>query len=247
MQTIYIALLAAPVGFFGSLLGVGGGTFLVPAMVLGLDVDPLSAMPISLTCTLMTALSGIINSPLNPGLIKRCLIFQPAALLGVGIFAPLTHVLEIRYLLIGFSIFMLAIVLVAQLKKANFSFADRGKNTFFLALATFIAGGCSGLFGVGGGIILIPLLRIFTNIPTKEAIHYSLFTIMSSSIIGIVIHSYFQEIPWGSGVAVALVSIPAGMLGAQARNRISEDAINKVFVVFAVAVAVATLFKALSY
>lgn len=247
MQTIYIALLATPVGFLGSLLGVGGGTFLVPMMVLGLDVDPLSAIPISLTCTLMTALSGIINSPPNQNLIKKCLIFQPAGLLGVAIFAPLTHALETRYLLIGFSVFILAIVLVAQFKKANFQFVAQGTNHFFLALATFVAGGCSGLFGVGGGIILIPLLRIFTNTSTKEAIQYSLFTIMSSSIVGIVIHSYFQEVLWGSGAVAALASIPAGMLGAQARNRISEDVINKIFVVFAVAMAAAILLKALSY
>ncbi len=249
MTALSIAILSSIMGFLGAMVGVGGGTFLVPSMVFALDVSPIEAMPISLICALATAISGSILSPISSSVAKRALLFMPIAMLGVFLFTPLAFLLDSQKMLFSFSFFLFVIIFIFLfVEKKTLKPADIGvnKETICGCLTVFFSGVCAGLFGVGGGIIMVPLLSSFSSIPTKESMQISLLIMISTSILGLVLHESIGHVPWSLGLAAMMGAIPAGMLGGKIRVQISEKNLNKLFIVLALVMAAMNLIKGFS-
>lgn len=246
-MALIICSLAFVVGFLGSLLGVGGGIFLVPAMVVGLDMKPHIAMPISLMCALATAISGTSIASCDEKIIKRALIFEPAAIVGALIFSPLAYLASGKQIMLLFAVFIAS--LAASSWRSNIhtqpllEISERRKN-FFGACVAFSSGASAGLFGIGGGVLLVPLLRLFSRIPVKEAMQISLFIMISTSAITLIVYSSLIEIPWKMGLAAVLGAIPAGKMGSFWRKKISDQKLSNLFVVFSLFVSMALLVKA---
>lgn len=100
------------------------------------------------------------------------------------------------------------------------------------------AGFLGALFGIGGGIILIPSLTLFLQVPIKQAIGASLLSFMASScaVVAKKIENNLIHIP----VATCIESITLlfGMLGASLALYIAPDALMKIFSIMAIAVAI---------
>lgn len=71
-----------------------------------------------------------------------------------------------------------------------------GKKTFGLILAGFAAGAINGLFGGGGGIILIPLLSLLANIEDTDIFQSSVAIILPICLVSLVSGAFTSDIPW---------------------------------------------------
>ena len=95
-----------------------------------------------------------------------------------------------------------------------------------LALIGLVAGVFSTLFGVGGGIIVVPLLVGLAAFPTHTAAATSLCAILLSATAGVVLYAARGEVrPWYA----ALVGIPAvagALLGTHLQQRVSGSALT---------------------
>src|SRR4029079_18920413 len=105
-------------------------------------------------------------------------------------------------------------------------------------LAIGIGGGVlSGLLGVEGGIVMVPLLVLWAGYAQREAHAISLGAIIPISVAGIATYGVAGEVRWWYALGLAAGSIVGARIGAGILARIGERLLKVVFGVFLVAVA----------
>jgi len=77
------------------------------------------------------------------------------------------------------------------------------------------AGFVSGLLGVGGGIIIVPLLSGILRMPLKRALGTSLLAIVALVIPGTIVHAALGHIDWAIFAALTLGAVPGARIGAR--------------------------------
>ncbi len=107
-----------------------------------------------------------------------------------------------------------------------------------LALIGIVGGILSGLLGVGGGVVMVPLLVVWAGYRQREAHALSLGAIIPISLAGIVAYGAAGKVRIVDAVALAAGAVVGARLGAGLLARIEERPLKGLFGVFLVAVSV---------
>lgn len=188
-----VVLAGSVAGCLGSLLGIGGGVFLVPFLNIGLGLDFKVAMAISLMTVIAT------SSVVSAGTAGRQLInlrlgmlLEIASSIG-GLLAGITvQRLTSRTLGLWFAIVTatIAVIMMSRRERRNVLDASvepgtlggrfydeetqrevsyRVKRMPLAMLASLTAGAVSGSLGIGGGILKVPVLNAWCGVPMRAA------------------------------------------------------------------------------
>ncbi len=103
-----------------------------------------------------------------------------------------------------------------------------------------ISGFFSGLFGIGGGLIIVPALVVLLKLDHKRAVATSLLAIMPAVTVSLIAYAVQGSVLWGVGVLLAVGAVAGAQLGAWLLRRISRRLAQWIFVGF-VAVMVVQL------
>lgn len=106
-----------------------------------------------------------------------------------------------------------------------------------LAAIATAAGAFSGLFGVGGGTIIVPLLVIWLGYGQKEATGTSLAAIIVIGVLAAGTHAAYGNVDLAKGVLIAVPAVAGVVAGTALQQRISEKAVAGAFVVLLLASA----------
>lgn len=196
MSTLMLLLVVAAgvvAGLMGSLLGLGGGVFLVPFLNAGLGLEFHHASAISLMTVIATS-SAVSSGSAGRHIInvRLGMLLEIASTLG-GLLAGLTvarlseHTLDIAFAVVTASI---AAMMLTRLDKRNILPADTdpgrlggryyeeesGREVVYRIKrlpvgmsAALAAGAISGGFGIGGGILKVPVLNAWCGVPMRAA------------------------------------------------------------------------------
>jgi uncharacterized membrane protein YfcA len=107
-----------------------------------------------------------------------------------------------------------------------------------LVVIGVVGGVLSGLLGVGGGIVMVPLLVLWAHYGQRDAHAASLGAIIPISIAGIATYGIAGEVRVGPAIALAAGSIFGAQIGTGLLARLDERVLKTVFGVFLLAVAV---------
>jgi uncharacterized protein len=113
-----------------------------------------------------------------------------------------------------------------------------------LVLIGLVAGLFSALFGVGGGVVIVPLLLLVHRYPQRAAMATSLVAIVFTAVVGAVTYAIHGDVKPG---AAALVGIPAAfgaVFGARIQQRVPVRWLSVAFAAVLVGVAVDLLVTA---
>ena len=109
-------------------------------------------------------------------------------------------------------------------------FTDNEGNTFvygypiwFAIILTFGIGFASGLFGIGGGSMLVPAMIILFLFPPHVAVATSMFMVFLSSLVNSASHIYLGHVPWLYTIPVIPGAYIGAKLGAALNKRIKSD------------------------
>ena len=105
-----------------------------------------------------------------------------------------------------------------------------------------LAGVAGGLFGVGGGVLLVPILTGRFRLTQHQAHGTSLAVIGLTALAGLVVYGAHANVAWGTAVVVGLGSLVTARYGARWANRISSFALRRAFAALLVVVALRLLF-----
>ena len=91
---------------------------------------------------------------------------------------------------------------------------------FKTAVAGFCAGAINGLFGAGGGMVLVPLLTLMTDIEDDEIFPASVSIILPICVISLTIGAFSREIPIAAALPYLLGGIGGGILAGRIAGKI---------------------------
>ena len=107
------------------------------------------------------------------------------------------------------------------------------------------AGGVlSGLLGVGGGIVMVPLLVLWAAYGQRDAHALSLGAIIPISLASVITYGAAGKVHYGEAIALAVGAVAGARIGAGALARIGERQLKLLFGVFLAAVGVLMLVRA---
>jgi uncharacterized membrane protein YfcA len=122
-------------------------------------------------------------------------------------------------------------------------------NYFIAALIGLVSGITSGLFGVGGGIIMVPAMLFFLSPPVrdiKQAVGTSLVVIIPTALMGAWKHFHkdpaISNVNWPVVLALAPTAIVGGYIGAWLTKIISAGDLKRAFGGFIILVGIRLLF-----
>jgi uncharacterized membrane protein YfcA len=101
-----------------------------------------------------------------------------------------------------------------------------------------VAGFFSALFGVGGGILVVPMLILLAGFGAREATGTSLAVIGMTALFGVIAFAALGEIEWGHAAMVGLPALAGTFVGTSVQQRVSSRVLVNLFAAFLVAVAV---------
>jgi uncharacterized protein len=259
------------VGLSLGLTGGGGAIFAVPLLVFLLGVAPREAVGVSLAAVGATALVGFFQRLRHRQVeLGTGLLFALAGMLGAPLGAWAAGQIPEALLLLLFAALMLVvagrmwakalpvgpIVECAQHNPHSGPACRRDSGgrllltsrcAILLALLGFGAGVLSGLFGVGGGFVIVPALVLFSGMEMPRAVGTSLLVIALVSAVGVV----SQQVA-GSTLPLALTGwflaggIAGLSLGTWMGRRIGGPALQRTFAAAMVAVAAFVIVRSLA-
>lgn len=101
--------------------------------------------------------------------------------------------------------------------------------TVKIIAAGVVGGLLSGLFGVGGGIVMVPLFVFWLGLDQKRAITTSLVAIIPIAVFGAAGYAFGDAVAWAVGLAIGVGSIAGGQIGVRLLPRIPVPALQIAF------------------
>jgi len=207
-------ILGLVAGLVSASLGIGAGTVIVPALVILMHYDIKKAIGTSLATIAPTALAGALAhyfiNHVNIDLIM--VVFMAAgSIIGAKVGAFIASRIHGKALKILFA----ALLLFVGLKMAgvlNIPTEPVANISAYpvLTVLGFVAGLASALFGIGGGVVIVPVLNLFFGMPIHAAIPASLAVIFPTALAGTLFHKRFNNID----LSAIKFMVPASLAGA---------------------------------
>ena len=261
---ITLAVIMFIIAVVFSLLGQGGGVLYTPVQVFaGVDFHVAATtslfliMVMSLSSTLVFRKGGKVDVPL--------VILLESVTAAGGLAGGLSSAkFSASSLSIGFAAFVVfaAIFMIAPIsterpprcKKKSLVHWERhvGDNTYCVNLAvalpaSFVAGLASGLLGVGGGLLKVPLMVLLLGIPMDVAVGSSAMMIgitAAGGFAGHVVHGHWD---WRLSLVLAVAVFIGARVGAGFSLKINKKTLKRVFGWFLIIIAALMVIKALGY
>lgn len=245
--TLLPAVFGSLVGLSLGLTGGGGSILAVPLLIYGLGVSPREAVIISLAAVGTTALVGVIVR-MRAGEVEvpTGLLFSAGGVLGAPLGTWLGSRLPENLLLVLFAGLMVFVAVrmwrksgggpPPELHVGSCRRNHEGKLALGRACVAKLAligvgtGIFSGLFGVGGGFVIVPALVFFTGMPIRQAVATSLLVIAlvgASGVLSVLISG--RQLPLGLTAWFVMGGVAGLFAGARLSRRMPAVWLQKGF------------------
>ena len=237
----FLAIIAS---IMGSMVGIGGGIVISPFLSY-LNYTPSQISSTSLMGVLSTSISSSISyykKKLISNKIGIIISFSsiPGAFIGVFIsklFSLSEFKLYFAFILIATSLYLILKSRINNYKLSNVVDIDFDRNwyniqpvkLFLLVIFCLIAGILSSSFGIGGGIIFVPILIILLGFNMKQAAATSQFALFFTSLSGLLLYSYYGYPNYPMGFSLSIGSLIGGTIGSKLSSKISSNSLKIIF------------------
>jgi len=250
LQILSLVLAGLFAGVLAGLLGIGGGTVMVP-ILLALGYDPIQAVASSSLAIIVTSSSGSWQNWRMGYLdFKKVLFMGLPAIVTVQFGVIVASNLPDRLLLLAFAALLaLNIYLVSVRKQLAQRDSDVTTATMNPNLARIltgsIAGFMAGLLGIGGGVIMVPLQMALLGDPIKRAIQTSLGVVVITAIASTVGHAIQGNVVWIAGIVLGLGGLISAQISTRTLPKLPDSIVSLLFRGLLAFLIVYTLWEAL--
>jgi len=248
-------------GTVGAMLGLGGGVFLVPFLVLVMGLPMHQAIATSLVAVIATSSAGAaMNIEKQTVNLRLGMLLEIATVLGAILGGLTANYLSGDVLRKTFSIvmFIVAVIMIRRAKGRQAveevsndgwlpgSFRDEAagmtidytvKRTPALMAISLVAGNLSGLLGVGGGFFKVPAMHMVGGIPMKAATATSNFMIGVTAAASAFIYFSNGHIKPAVAASAALGVLCGSYVGVQISRRLKSALLTWIFAVLLLAIS----------
>lgn len=234
-----VLLVGVGAGLLSGLFGVGGGILVVPALVVMLRLDQRLANGTSLGAVLPIAISGLATYWAQDNVDWSMALWLAIGALGGAVYGTkLLHVLPRRVIGYAFA----AMLIVTAIRLYIPTDADgRGAITWLgaavLVMLGLITGVLAGLLGIGGGVVMVPMMIVFFSELPVIAKGTSAAVIIPTSIMGTWRNHRNSNIDFRIATIVGLAGVPSAIVGGIVADEMSKDLSNALFATLVLVVA----------
>ena len=245
MSCIAVGLAA---GLLSGLFGVGGGTVIVPMLVLLLGFDQKLASGTSLAAIVPTATVGVISYAIHGSVdVVVALILAAGSVVGAQIGSWLLARLSQNAIRWGFVAFLIVVIVmlfvVVPSRDAEFEFTVL--SVIGLIIVGLLPGTMAGLIGVGGGVIVVPVLMFVFGTSDLMAKGTSLLMMIPTAISGTIGNLKRGNVDLLAAALIGGAACTTTALGAWFATLLDPAVANILFAVFLAFIAVQMAVKAL--
>jgi uncharacterized protein len=218
-------------GIIGSLIGVGGGIVMTPVLTY-MGFSPAVIASSSLIAVFATSISSTLTyirrKYINYRLgVQLALPAIPGSIIG----GFLSNFISLEHFKIYFALLLTSVGLYILFKNKiiNKTLGRTPKPLYYFIIifGTFGAGLISSFFGIGGGIIFVPILVIIYKLKMINASPTAQFTLLISTITGLLTHILLEHPDYSYGIALALGAFFGAQLGSRSIHLINENILSK--------------------
>lgn len=248
IEQLWLIPLGFAAGILGSMIGLGGGVIVVPVLTF-LGFPPTVAASNSLFATLSNATASTISYSKQKRIdyslgIKLGLLSVPGTVLGAVVSTDVAP--DIFKILFGFVLIASSAYIFLRKKIETREKIISKQMIVFAIGASFFAGMISSFFGIGGGIIFVPLMVVGMGMAMKKAAPTSQMILLFASLSGVVIHSLLGHPDFTQSGFLAIGSFIGGLIGARLSIDIKERYLQILVSVVILIVAAKLFFDSLS-
>jgi uncharacterized membrane protein YfcA len=240
IEELWLIPLGFAAGILGSIIGLGGGIIIVPVLTF-------FGFPPTLTASnsIFAVFSNAVASSISHAKLRRIeysiglklgLLSIPGTIIGAYVSSEITpQFFKILFALILIS----ASIYIFSKRKVEQKNYNISKQIMLLAIAaSFLAGIISGLFGVGGGIIFVPLMVISMGLSMKNAAPTSQFILLFASGSALVTHTILGHPDFYQALLLSVGAFVGGLVGARLSLEIKENSLKILISIVMIAAAV---------
>jgi uncharacterized membrane protein YfcA len=232
--------------FIGAVLGfvgAGGAMLSVPILMYLFGFDPKLATTAALAVVFLASLSGVIPKARNSQVLYR----DAFAISGIGLvtnfgFASIARHIPDAFITTGFST-VLFFAGLSMLRKTKLDTHKR-MPVPILILTSLAIGSMTGLFGIGGGFLAIPVLVLFFGTPQAVAAGTSLLIIATNSLISFLgHHALWSQVKWHIPIFMGAAAVVVAQLASRYSGRTTAKKPGPYFAILLFAVSLFTIAK----
>jgi len=251
-EALMLTLFGGVVGLIGTLIGAGGGFIHVPILMIFFGFTPQLAIGTSITAVFMNALSGTFSYITHKRIdydigLKFATAAVPGVLIGAVIsqeftFTSFSIIFSIILILLSFHLFSEKDISIIRTKvpeppeqrflvDANGEIHKYAPDMAIGLTGSFFTGIFSGLFGIGGGIIHVPLMYSVLGMPVHIATATSHFILAITSLFAVIIFTGMHEVDLDYAVFIGIGAILGAYFGAKLALRTKPVLIKRAIAV----------------
>lgn len=235
-------------GLLSGLFGVGGGTVIVPLLLLLVGFTPRLAAGTSLAAIVPTASVGVISYALADAVAwVPALILSAGAVVGAQVGVRLLRRLPQSAVRWGFVVFL--VVVIVSLFLVVPSRAAQLELHWYVVVGLVAlgmgTGMIAGLIGVGGGVIVVPALMLLFGTSDLVAKGTSLLMMIPTALSGTIANIRHRNVDLAAAVAIGVAACATTALGAWLATVVNPFVGNILFAAFLTVIAIQMAIKAL--
>ena len=244
----FLIIVGFAAGTIGSMMGVGGGIIMVPALTV-LNLPPTQVSSTSLIAVTSTSVSSTIEYSRQRRIEYR-LSFElgACAIPGSVLGAILSDYIPEDTFKLYFGILLIFTGLYILYKNHILTQRAIKKRSVILLSVVFTAAFCAGiissLFGVGGGIIFVPAMVIVLGLTMHRAAATSQLTLLLTSLSGVFTHSLLGHPQYLQALVLSAGAFFGAQLGARISRMTKEVLLQKLLAIMLIAVALTYILDA---
>jgi uncharacterized protein len=244
-EIVVMVVIGTFAGIIGAMVGVGGGIIVSPALTF-MGFSPAQIASTSLIPVSFTSLSSTVayskQHKIKYGLGIRMASFAiPGAALG----AILSSIVPLGQFKLYFAIilFLTGVYLWTRnkigRKEKNRVRTIKNKRTrdSILSIGCLGAGLISSLFGIGGGIVFVPLMLVILELTMSTAAATSQLSLLITSVVGNLVHISLGHPEYLPAIFLSLGSVIGAQIGANLSKYVSETILIRLFSISVIAVS----------
>ena len=233
-------------GFIGAVLGfigAGGAMLSVPILLYIFDFTPQTATTAALAVVLSAAISGLL-----PKIKSKVVLFREALIIwALGLttniaFSILAYRLSDSVLTTGLALVL--IVAGSSMLIKPIAGTEKRVPLVWLILISLVIGMLTGLFGIGGGFLAIPILVLFFKVPQGKAAGTSLAIIAINSITAFFGHyRSWDDVDWKIPLVMAVAAVTIARMASIKSGQLNPTLLKKGFAILLYSIAAFTLLQ----
>ncbi|MFW9835200.1 MAG: sulfite exporter TauE/SafE family protein [Candidatus Thorarchaeota archaeon] len=245
IEAVFIALYAVGVGSISSMVGIGGGIFNTPLLMiiffLSAQFAPATALVAALFLAVASSFAYWRQNP-RPIIPKAGLFLAvttaPGSIIGVALRTMIESDYVLR-LIFGIALMPVAIKMLFAVKREkgditseldSYNMSDLTDKRLTISLfGGFIGGISAGLLGIGGGAVIVPVLSVLMGLPMHAAVATSMFTMMFTASAGTAMNYIQGYINPYYAIALGVGMVIGAQFGSRLACRVNSVQLKRIF------------------